>query len=217
MRFGIQIVSETAPLAAPSVVKAKRGARKRAAAMPEFIAPQLCKSLSRPPSGSDWVHEIKFDGYRMQLRVENGKAVMRTRKGLDWTTKFARVAKSGEGLRDCILDGEVVALDHTGAPDFAALQAALSEGRSGDLIYFVFDLLFEAGEDLRPLPLTERKDRLKALLAAKGAHKKQIRFVDHLMADPATRSSNLRASSNSRAWFRSASVPPISRGARIIG
>jgi bifunctional non-homologous end joining protein LigD len=174
---------ETAPLAAPSMAKAKRGARKSAGAMPEFIAPQLCKSLSRPPSGSDWVHEIKFDGYRMQLRVENGKAAMRTRKGLDWTTKFARVANSGEGLRDCILDGEVVALDPTGAPDFAALQAALSEGRSGDLVYFVFDLLFEAGEDLRPLPLTERKDRLKALLSAKGAHRKQIRFVDHL-AEP---------------------------------
>jgi bifunctional non-homologous end joining protein LigD len=171
---------ETAPLAASPVVKAKPRTRKSAAAMPEFIAPQLCKSLSRPPLGSDWVHEIKLDGYRMQLRVENGNAAMRTRKGLDWTTKFARVAKSGEGLRYCILDGEVVALDHTGAPDFAALQAALSEGRSGDLIYFVFDLLFEAGEDLRSLPLIARKDRLEALLAPKGPHKKQIRFVDHL-------------------------------------
>jgi bifunctional non-homologous end joining protein LigD len=151
--------------------------------MPVFIAPQLCKILSRPPRGSDWVHEIKLDGYRTQLRVENGQAVMRTRKGLDWTTKFARVAESAEGLPDCIIDGEVVALDHAGAPDFAGLQAALSEGRSGDLVYFAFDLLFENGEDLRALSLIERKDRLKALLARKGAHKKQIRFVDHLAED----------------------------------
>ena len=114
------------------------------------------------------MHEIKLDGYRMQLRVEDGEAVMRTRKGLDWTAKFAAVAEPARGLPDCIIDGEVVALDHNGAPDFAALQAALSEGRSQDLIYFVFDLLFEDGEDLRALPLTERKERLKKLLGRKG-------------------------------------------------
>ena len=74
----------------------------------------------------------------------------------------------------------MVALDHNGAPDFAALQAALSEGRSGDLIYFVFDLLFEGGEDLRRLPLTERKERLKKLLGRKGAHDQQIKYVEHL-------------------------------------
>ena len=81
------------------------------------------------------MHEIKLDGYRMQLRIENGEAVMRTRKGLDWTAKFAAVADAGRGLPDCIIDGEVVALDRNGAPDFAALQAALSEGRSRDLTY----------------------------------------------------------------------------------
>ena len=116
------------------------------------------------------MHEIKLDGYRMQLRVEDGEAVMRTRKGLDWTAKFAAIAEAASGLPDCIIDGEVVALDHNGAPDFSALQAALSEGRSRDLIYFVFDLLFERGEDLRALPLTERKERLRTLLARKGAH-----------------------------------------------
>ena len=78
--------------------------------MPAFIPLQLRKSVSRPPSGPDWVHEIKLDGYRMQLRVEGGEAVMRTRKGLDWTAKFAAVAEAGSGLTDCIIDGEVVAL-----------------------------------------------------------------------------------------------------------
>jgi bifunctional non-homologous end joining protein LigD len=157
-----------------------RRARKSAAAMPGFIPPQLCKSVSRPPSGPDWVHEIKLDGYRMQLRVEGGEAVMRTRKGLDWTAKFAAVAEAGSGLADCVIDGEVVALDHKGAPDFPALQAALSEGRSRDLIYFVFDLLFERGEDLRALPLTDRKERLRKLLGRKGAHTQQIKYVEHL-------------------------------------
>jgi bifunctional non-homologous end joining protein LigD len=148
--------------------------------MPTFIAPQLCRRVSRPPSGGDWVHEIKLDGYRMQLRVENGRAVMRTRKGLDWTARFAALAEAGEGLPDCILDGEVVALDDKGTPDFSALQAALSEGRSQDLIYFVFDLLFDEGEDLRALPLTTRKERLVALLGRLGAGHGNIKYVDHL-------------------------------------
>jgi bifunctional non-homologous end joining protein LigD len=153
-------------------------------AMPTFIAPQLCKRVSRPPSGEGWVHEIKLDGYRMQLRVENGRAIMRTRKGLDWTARFAAVADAGEGLPDCMLDGEVVALDHKGTPDFSALQAALSEGRSQDLVYFVFDLLFEDGVDMRTLPLSERKQRLEALLGRRGAgHRnihRNIKYVDHL-------------------------------------
>ena len=75
------------------------------AAMPSFIAPQLCKSVGRPPSGQDWVHEIKLDGYRMQLRVDDGQAVMRTRKGLDWTGKFQAIADAGASLPDCIIDG----------------------------------------------------------------------------------------------------------------
>ena len=78
-------------------------ARKTAAAMPSFIAPQLCKSVGRPPSGQDWVHEL--DGYRMQLRVDDGQAVMRTRKGLDWTGKFQAIADAGASLPDCIIDG----------------------------------------------------------------------------------------------------------------
>ena len=168
---------------APAPKPKPRRARKSAASMPPFIPPQLCKSVSRPPAAQEWVHEIKLDGYRMQLRVEDGEAVMRTRKGLDWTGKFQALADAGAGLPDCIIDGEVVALDHNGAPDFAALQAALSEGRSRDLIYFVFDLLFVGREDLRALPLTDRKKRLKVLLAGKGSHGQRIKYVGHL-AEP---------------------------------
>jgi len=116
----------------------------------------------------------------MQLRVEGGEAVLRTRNGLDWTDKLAAIADAARDLPDCMMDGEVVAIDHYGAPDFAALQAVLSEGRSRDLIYFVFDLLFEDGADLRALPLTDRKARLKRIVARQAAHSGHIKYVDHL-------------------------------------
>jgi bifunctional non-homologous end joining protein LigD len=151
--------------------------------MPQFIAPQLCKRVKRPPAGTDWVHEIKLDGYRMQLRVVGGEAVMRTRKGLDWTSDFAAIADAARHLDDCIVDGEVVALDHNGAPDFAALQAALSEGRSKDLTYFAFDLLYAGDDNLRRLPLTDRKARLQALLNQTSPTAKLIKYVEHL-AEP---------------------------------
>jgi bifunctional non-homologous end joining protein LigD len=208
---------QTAPAAITRAKpKAHARARKNSASMPPFIPPQLCKSVSRPPSGQDWVHEIKLDGYRMQLRVEDGEALMCTRKGLDWTAKFQAIADAGAGLPDCIIDGEVVALDHNGAPDFSALQAALSEGRSRDLIYFVFDLLFEGGEDLRALPLTDRKERLKALLARKGAHGQHIKYVEHLAeaGDAVLKSAcnlNLEGIISKRAGA------PTSRGARKVG
>ena len=144
--------------------------------LPDFIEPQLCKSLDRPPAGPGWAHEIKFDGYRMQLRVEDGRATLRTRKGLDWTEKFAAIAEAAADLPDAILDGEVVALDAAGQPDFAGLQAALSDGQTGDLIFFAFDLLALDGLDLRDLPLRERKARLKAVM---GEDEPRLRFVDH--------------------------------------
>ncbi len=152
---------------------------RKVSAMPRFVEPQLAKLVERAPPAPGWAHEVKFDGYRLQLRVEDGEAVLRTRKGLDWTPKFAAIAEAAEKLPDCILDGEAVALDHHGAPDFAALQAALSDGKSEDLIFFAFDLLFADGEDLRPLPLADRKARLKKLLEGlKGKHP-GLRYVDH--------------------------------------
>ena len=108
---------------------------------------------------------------------------MRTRKGLDWTSDFAAIAQASRALDDCIIDGEVVALDHNGAPDFAALQAALSEGGSKDLTYFAFDLLYAQGEDLRRLPLTERKARLQQLVKRSSRAGKLIKYVEHL-AEP---------------------------------
>jgi bifunctional non-homologous end joining protein LigD len=149
-------------------------------AIPDFVAPELCTSVERPPSGEGWCHEIKFDGYRVQLRVEDGEAALKTRKGLDWTEKFGAIAKEGSALPDVLIDGEIVALDHNGAPDFSTLQAAISDGKTDDLIFYAFDLLFAGGEDLRRLPLAERKARLKKLLEARRNGKaRSIRYVEH--------------------------------------
>jgi bifunctional non-homologous end joining protein LigD len=162
---------------AKPIMKAKKVSR-----LPAFVEPQLTRLVDQPPSGAGWVHEVKFDGYRMQLRVQDGKAKMLTRKGLDWTQKFSAIAKAAAKLPDSIIDGEVCALDHNGAPDFAALQAALSDGKSEKLTFFVFDLLFEKDEDLRSLPLSERKARLEALLK-KAKATAQLRFVEHFARD----------------------------------
>lgn len=167
----------TASLPAPTAPA--RGAKARS--MPEFVEPQLCKLLSKPPLGLDWGHEIKFDGYRMQMRVERGSVVLRTRGGLDWTAKFGAIADAGAALSDGILDGEICALDQNGAPDFPGLQAALSNRRTDDLVFFAFDLLFAKHEDLRGLPLTDRKARLKAHMEAAGGGGPSgvLRYVEH--------------------------------------
>ncbi len=157
-------------------------AAQEATVMPSFIAPQLCIAVSRPPDGEDWVHEIKLDGYRMQLRVENGKVALRTRKGFDWTTKFPEIATVARSLPNAIIDGEVAA--STGAtcrPATALARGALSEARAEDLTFFAFDLLHANGEDLRSLPLVDRKARLRKLFAQQSWRQfATIRFIEHV-------------------------------------
>jgi bifunctional non-homologous end joining protein LigD len=158
----------------------KAGSKRGAKALPDFIEPELCTSVDRPPAGEGWAHEIKFDGYRIQMRVEEGDVTLRTRKGLDWTHQFSAIAKAASRQPDCIIDGEIVALDHTGNPSFASLQAALSDGKTGNLIFFAFDLLFSDGEDLRRLTLADRKAQLKDLLDGKRKRDEGvIRYVEH--------------------------------------
>ena len=153
-----------------------------ASAMPKFIEPQLGKLVDRPPDQSGWAHEVKFDGYRAQLRIEKNKAVIRTRRGLDWTDRYAAIAREASALRDCILDGEIVALDDRQLPNFGALQAALSQEATDQLVCYVFDFLFDAKEDLRTLPLSERKARLETFLDQQGASGR-IRYVSHLVSN----------------------------------
>jgi bifunctional non-homologous end joining protein LigD len=169
-------------ISSPAPAKALRG--RQVAAMPDFIAPELCTSVDRPPSGEGWCHEIKFDGYRVQLRILDGVATLKTRKGVDWTDKFQAIAKEAGALPDMLIDGEIVALDREGMPDFSALQAAISDGKTDRLIFFAFDLLFADAMDIRSLPLRERKARLKELLEArrKGTTG-SIRYVEHFEVD----------------------------------
>ncbi len=164
-----------APAGKPTRTATRTAART---AMPRFIEPQLCKLVDRPPATAGWAHEVKFDGYRAQLRVQHGEARIYTRSGLDWTTQFASLAKVAAALPDCIIDGEVCALDPHQVPSFAALQAALSDNRSEHLVFFAFDLLFDRARDLRSRPLTGRKQRLESLLDAADLGT-AIRYVSH--------------------------------------
>jgi bifunctional non-homologous end joining protein LigD len=167
--------------AAPSKGIAAKG--KKVTAMPDFVSPELCTPVDRPPSGDGWCHEVKFDGYRVQLRVEHGEATLKTRKGLDWTDKFSAIAREAGAFPDVLIDGEIVALKE-GTPDFSGLQAAISDGKTDNLVFFAFDLLFSDGMDIRALPLVERKARLKKLLDARSKGKaKRINYVTHFEED----------------------------------
>lgn len=163
----------------------KKTARRKKVAgenarVPAFIEPELCKPVDRPPGGPGWGHEVKFDGYRLQLRIANGDVTLKTRKGLDWTAKFQAIADAAADFPDAIIDGEVAALDKNGSPDFAALQAALSDDRTDDLIFFAFDLMYSDDGDLRKLPLRDRKAALKEYLGEQGQDSSSlIRYVDH--------------------------------------
>jgi bifunctional non-homologous end joining protein LigD len=121
----------------------------------------------------------------MQLRVEKGRAQLRTRKGLDWTQRFPEIAAEGRALSDCIMDGEICALDENGVPSFAGLQQALSSGNTGGLVYFVFDILFLEGVDLRQEPLSARKEMLAALIE-KSKSLTHFRYVEHFAVSGVT-------------------------------
>lgn len=137
------------------------------APLPGFIAPCLATLATVPPSGAQWLHEVKFDGYRLQVHIQHGAVRMLTRTGLDWTAQFGASLRSAFEKLHCqnaILDSEIVVLTDKGISSFAALQAALTQARVDDLVCFIFDLLFLDGQDLRGEPLLARKQRLAGLL-----------------------------------------------------
>ncbi|MGE3872974.1 MAG: non-homologous end-joining DNA ligase [Parvibaculaceae bacterium] len=153
----------------------------RAGSLPPFIPPQLAFLEERPPDGANWIHEIKYDGYRVLAAVAGAKVRLYTRSGQDWTEKFKPIAEAFAGLGiEALVDGEVVVYEAGGRTSFQALQEALSERRGRDLRYVAFDLLIADGEDLRKQPLVERKKRLKKLL---GSAKVPLAYGDHLTGD----------------------------------
>jgi bifunctional non-homologous end joining protein LigD len=155
--------------------------RSQAAALPHFIAPQLAFLEDKPPQGPNWIHEIKYDGYRVLAAVAGDEARLYTRSGRDWTEKFQPIADALARLDiKGLIDGEVVVFEKEGRTSFQALQEALSDRRRGDLRYVAFDLLQRDGEDLRKLPLVERKKALKKLL---GRAKAPLAYGDHIAGD----------------------------------
>jgi bifunctional non-homologous end joining protein LigD len=136
-----------------------------------FIAPQLARPAAGIPEGTDWIHELKYDGYRIIAARHRGRTVLFTRTGLDWTARFGTLAARLEKLPggDFVLDGEALVTDAAGRSDFGALQEALTQGGGEAIQYVAFDLLHHRGHDLRGLPLRERLDRLAALLPEHGA------------------------------------------------
>jgi bifunctional non-homologous end joining protein LigD len=133
----------------------------------QFRELELATLADAVPQGPEWVHEVKFDGYRTLTIIDAGKVTMYSRSGLDWTSKYADIARRLKNLKvdNAILDGEVVALNEHGASSFSRLKAELSAGRSDELQYYVFDLLVLNGEDLTGQTLLQRKARLEGLFA----------------------------------------------------
>jgi bifunctional non-homologous end joining protein LigD len=133
--------------------------------LPKWIPPCLPTLVDKPPSGEKWIHEIKWDGYRVSAYVSGGKATIRTRNGFDWTQRFPAIAGALLLLpvQSVVIDGEAVILDAAGRSNFAELQAAIKL-RGGDVMLYVFDLLFLDGEDLRERPLEERRAALTGLV-----------------------------------------------------
>jgi DNA ligase D-like protein (predicted ligase) len=147
----------------------------------EFLKPVTAE---KPPRGTDWIHEIKHDGYRTQLLVEDGRAAAYSKSGHDWTDRYPHIAKAAAklGCVTAIIDGEVVINNENGVSDFSRLPGAIRR-EPQNLLFMAFDLLHLDGTDLRREPLIERKKLLKKLL---GRRKGPIRYVDHLVADGAS-------------------------------
>ncbi|RWQ30261.1 DNA ligase D [Mesorhizobium sp.] len=164
----------------PSKIK---GAKK--AALPDFVEPTLATLVSSAPSGERWLHEIKFDGYRLQARIEAGRVKLLTRSGLDWTKKFGKAVVSALAdvpVETALIDGELVVEGSAGASDFSALQADLSEGRSDRFRFYVFDLLHLDGHDLRDVALIKRKELLEKII---GSDSGIISYSGHFEEDGA--------------------------------
>ncbi len=158
----------------------KGGWKKRKAQLgpPEFLRPQLATLVDVVPSGNDWLHEYKYDGYRLLVATAGGGATAWTRNGNDWSDRFRAVVRAAAKLpAGCLIDGEAVALDKKGKPSFQLLQSTL-KGGDADIVFYAFDLLVDRGEDIRDLPNLERKERLAALLKTAGP---PILYGDHVV------------------------------------
>ncbi|MDI2060574.1 non-homologous end-joining DNA ligase [Bradyrhizobium elkanii] len=149
--------------------------------MPGFIKPQLATLRSKAPSGDKWIHEIKYDGYRIQFHLDRGKAKAFTRNGLNWIKRFSVIAGAFDIPGEAIIDGEVVVV-HEGRTNFSELQAELARSDQDRLLYYAFDLLWLDGQDLRKRPQIERKAMLRGLFDSYQLEP-PVLFSEHLIGD----------------------------------
>ena len=146
----------TNPVPAPGMARpAKNRVRGEAAALPEWIRPQLTQLVKEAPDGDQWLHEIKYDGYRMHARLDRGEVRLLTRNGLNWTAKYPQIAAAVAALpaRQAYLDGELCGVRADGITSFSMIQLASDAGNAAGLVFFLFDLLYLDGEDLTERPL----------------------------------------------------------------
>ena len=172
----------------PEPAKATNGTKPRASkSVPaksykplKFMTPELATLADAVPEGPNWVHEIKFDGYRTMAMIDQGEVHLMTRSGLDWTPKYQAIADELKalGVGQAIIDGEIVAVNEHGASSFQKLKNELGADRSENLQYYVFDMLVLDGENLTRLPLLERKARLKAVIEGQDLHNRVI-YSEH--------------------------------------
>jgi bifunctional non-homologous end joining protein LigD len=147
-------------------------------ALPKWVKPQLCKLVDAPPQGPEWLHEIKYDGYRMHARLDRGTAQLLTRTGLDWTHKYPTVAAALSVLpaKQAYLEGELCGVRPDGKTSFSMIQGASDSGNTDALVFFLFDLLYLDGEVISAAPLRERKEWLRQLLSNADA---PLQYSDH--------------------------------------
>ena len=161
-----------------SKIKAPPGPRK--AKLPGFVSPQLATLVKEPPSGDEWIHELKFDGYRMLCRIDRGRVTVWSRNGKDWTEKFLNVIEAVKSLKvtSAILDGEIVIVDAQGRTSFQKLQRAMGKATTSGFAYEVFDLIYLDGFDLTTTPLTHRKALLKDVVGS--TTRGVVRYSEHI-------------------------------------
>ncbi|MEO5325105.1 DNA ligase D [Mesorhizobium sp. CC13] len=184
-----RLIEELAPSRKPPTkpedLKPEKLAGAVRSAMPVRIEPQLATAIESPVSSTDWLHEIKLDGYRTMAHVADGATRLITRSGLDWTKRYGKLPMAFRRLpcSEAIIDGEIVVLDDRGISRFAALQDALASGHDRQLVFYAFDLLYLNGWDLTKVQLDQRKTLLERLLAGHVDARSALQFSDHVIGD----------------------------------
>jgi ATP-dependent DNA ligase len=167
----------------PAVAVVRDHPHLRHGSSPGFVAPCLAQARPKPPDRNEWVHEIKFDGYRLQIHIDQGHVHCFTRRGYDWRARFPALATAAWTLdvQSAILDGEAVVVNESGQTDFPALESYVSskdpDRLRGNLVFYAFDLLYLDAMDLRRLPLSVRKEALRALLPQNSS---PLLYSEHL-------------------------------------